>query len=154
MKSWLKDNGTEIYSTHNKEKHVVAERFIRILKQKNVYTDEWIDVTNKYNKTNHRTIKRKPLVVTSSTYIDFEVKNNDKGFKFEAVNHIKISKHKNIFVKGCTGNWLEEMFLIKEIKILCHGHMQYKNLTVKKCLKSFLKKNCKRQIKQILELKK
>ena len=40
MKSWLKDNGTEIYSTHNKEKHVVAERFIRILKQKNVYTDE------------------------------------------------------------------------------------------------------------------
>ena len=28
MKSWLQDNDIEIYSTHNKRKSVVAERFI------------------------------------------------------------------------------------------------------------------------------
>ena len=32
VKSWLEKNDVEIYSTHNEGKSVVAERFIRILK--------------------------------------------------------------------------------------------------------------------------
>ena len=34
MKSWLQDNNIEMYSTHNEGKYVVAERFIRTLKNK------------------------------------------------------------------------------------------------------------------------
>ena len=34
MKSWLEKNDIEMYSTHNEEKSVVAERFIRTLKNK------------------------------------------------------------------------------------------------------------------------
>ena len=34
FKKWLKDNDIEMYSTHNEEKSVVAERFIRTLKSK------------------------------------------------------------------------------------------------------------------------
>ena len=34
MKSWLQDNGIEMYSTHNEGKSVVAEIFIRTLKNK------------------------------------------------------------------------------------------------------------------------
>ena len=34
MKSWLQDNDIELYSTHNEEKSVVAEKFIRKLKTK------------------------------------------------------------------------------------------------------------------------
>ena len=34
FKKWLKDNDIEMYSIHNEEKSVVAERFIRILKTK------------------------------------------------------------------------------------------------------------------------
>ena len=34
MKLWLKDNDIEINSTHNEEKIVIAERFIRTLKNK------------------------------------------------------------------------------------------------------------------------
>ena len=34
MKSWLEKNGIEMYSTHNKGKYVIAERFIRALKNK------------------------------------------------------------------------------------------------------------------------
>ena len=35
---------------------------------------------------------------------------NDKNPKFEVSNHVKISKYKNIFVKGYTPNWSEEVF--------------------------------------------
>ena len=41
FKKWLKDNDTEMYSTHNEEKSVVAERFIRTLKTK-VYLYIWL----------------------------------------------------------------------------------------------------------------
>ena len=34
MKSWLLDNDTEMYSTQSEKKSVVAERFIRTLKNK------------------------------------------------------------------------------------------------------------------------
>ena len=34
MKSWLHDNGTEIYLKHKEGKPVIAKRFIRILKNK------------------------------------------------------------------------------------------------------------------------
>ena len=34
MKSWLEDNGIEMYSTHNEGKSVVQERFVRTLKNK------------------------------------------------------------------------------------------------------------------------
>ena len=34
MKTWLKENDVEIYSTHNNGKSVAAERFIKTLKNK------------------------------------------------------------------------------------------------------------------------
>ena len=53
MKSWLQDNDIAMYSTHNEGKSVVAERFIRALKNKiykyitliskNVYIDKLDD---------------------------------------------------------------------------------------------------------------
>ena len=76
MKSWPEKNKIEIYSTHNEGKYVVAERFIRTLKNKiykfmtsiskNVYIDILDDMINKYNNTYHRTIKMKPVDVKSS----------------------------------------------------------------------------------------
>ena len=76
MKSWPEKNKIEIYSTHNEGKYVVAERFIRTLKNKiykfmtsiskNVYIDILDDMINKYNNTYHRTIKMKPADVKSS----------------------------------------------------------------------------------------
>ena len=67
MKPWLKDNVIEMYSAHNEGKSVVAERFVRTLKNKiykyitsslkNVYIDKLDDIVNEYNNTYHRTIK-------------------------------------------------------------------------------------------------
>ena len=31
-------------------------------------------------------------------------------------DHVRISKHKNIFTKGYTSNWSEEVLVIKKVK--------------------------------------
>ena len=113
-----------MYSIHNEGKSVVAERFIRTLKNKiykymmaiskNVYIDKLDDVLNEYNNT-YRTIKMKPIDVKDNTYIDFE-KEVNKDPKFKISDHVRISKYKNIFAKGCMPNWSEEMFVISKIK--------------------------------------
>ena len=41
---------------------------------------------------------------------------NDKDPKFKVGNHVRISKHKNIFAKGYTPNWSEEVFVVSKIK--------------------------------------
>ena len=126
FKKWLKDNDIEMYSIHNKGKSVVAERFIGTLENKifkhmtviskNVYFDVLDDIVNKYNNTVHRTIKMKPIDVKDNTYIDSNKEVNDKDPKFKVRDHVRISKYKNIFAKGYTSNWPEEVFVIKKVK--------------------------------------
>ena len=41
---------------------------------------------------------------------------NYKDTKFEVRDHVKISKYKNLFAKGYTRNWSEEVFAIKIVK--------------------------------------
>ena len=108
FKNWLKDNDIEMYSIHNEGKSVIAERFIRTLKNKiykymtsiskNVYIDKLDDIVDEYNNnTYHKTIKIKPP-------------------KFEFGDYIRIPKYKNIFAKGYMPNWSEEVFIISKIK--------------------------------------
>ena len=71
FKKWLKDNKTEMYSAHNEGKSVVAERFIRSLKNKiyknmtaiskNVYFNVLNDIVDKYKNSYYRTIEIKPI---------------------------------------------------------------------------------------------
>ena len=94
MKSWLEKNGIEMYSTHNEGKSIVAERFVRTLKNK-VYKYEYIDkldIVNKFNNTYRRTIEMKPVDVKSSTCIDSSKKINDEDPKFKIGDIIRISK--------------------------------------------------------------
>ena len=115
-----------MYSIHNEGKSVVAERFIRTLKtkiykymtlvSKNVYIDKLNDIVGEYNNTYHRTIKMKLVDVKDNTYIDFKKEVNDKDPKFKVGDHVRISKYKNIFAKGYTPNWSEEVFVVNKIK--------------------------------------
>ena len=126
FKKWLKDNDTKMYSTHNAGKSIVAERFVRTLKNKiykhmvvaskNMYIDKLDDIVNEYNNTYHRTIKMKPIEVKDNTYIDSIKEVNDKDSKFKVGDHVRISKYKNIFAKGYTPNWSKKDFVIKEVK--------------------------------------
>ena len=80
---------------------------------KNVYIDKLDDMVSGYNNTYHRTIKMKPVDVEDNTHIDFEEEVNDKDPKFKFGDHVRISKYKNIFAKGYTASWSEEVFVVK-----------------------------------------
>ena len=126
FEKWLKDNDIEMYLIHNEGKSVVAERFIRTLKNKiykymtaiskNVYIDKLDDIVNEYNNTYHRTIKMKPVDVKDNTYIDSTALHSNKDLTFKVGDHVRISKYKNIFAKGYTPNWSEEVFVSKKVK--------------------------------------
>ena len=83
---------------------------------KNVYIDKLNEIVGEYNNTYHRTIKMKPVDVKDDTYFDFDKEVNDKDPKFKVGDHVRISKYKNVFVKGYTPNWPEEVFVIKKVK--------------------------------------
>ena len=69
-----------MYSTRNERKSVIAEQFIRTLKNKiykymssiskNIYIDKSDDIGNKYNNTSLNTFKIKPVNVKSNIYTD------------------------------------------------------------------------------------
>ena len=115
-----------MYSTHNEGKSVVAERFIRTLKKKiykdmtaiskSVYFNVLNDIVDEYNNTYHKTIKMKPVDVKSDSFSEYNEEFNEIDPKFEVKDHVRISKYKNIFAKGCAPNWSEEIFVVKKIK--------------------------------------
>ena len=115
-----------MYSTNNEGKSVIAERFIRTLKNKtykymtsmlkNVHIDKLDDIVKKYINTYHTSIKIKPVDVKDNTYIGFKKEVDDKNPKFKVGDHVRISKYKNIFAKWYMPNWSQEIFIIKKIK--------------------------------------
>ena len=80
------------------------------------YFDKLDDIVNEYSNTYHRTIKMKSVDVKSSTYIDSSKEINNKNPKFKIGDIVRILSYKNIFTKGCTPNWSEEVFVIKKVK--------------------------------------
>ena len=94
FKDFLKINNIEMYSTYNEGKSVVAERFIRTLKNKifkhmtavskNVYFDVLDDIVNKYNNIVHRSIKMKQFDVTSGSYAEYNENSDEKDLKFKS----------------------------------------------------------------------
>ena len=123
---FLQNNRIETYSTYNQGKSVVSERFLRALKNKiykymtsvskNVYIDKLEEMVNKYNNTYHSIMTMKTFDVRSSTYSNSSKDINEKDPKFKFADIVRLSKYKNIFVKGYTLNWLEEVILIKDVK--------------------------------------
>ena len=164
MKSWLEKNAIEMYSAHNEGKSVVAERFIRTLKNrifkymnslsKIVYIDKLDDIVSKYNNTYHSKIKTKLVDVKTSTYIDSSKETNDEDSTFKIDDIVRITKYKNIFAKGYVPNWSEEVFRIKKVKSTVLWTYVICDLKGEELLELFTKKNCKKQMKKNLELKK
>ena len=99
FKDFLKINNIEMYSTYNEGKSVIAERFVRTLKNKifkhmtaiskNIYFDALNDIVNKYNNTVYRTIKMKPIEVTSDSYAEYNKDSNKKNPKFKVGDHVR-----------------------------------------------------------------
>ena len=58
----------------------------------------------------------KPVDVKDNEYINTSNEINDKDPKLKVGDHVRISKYKNIFAKGYTPNWSENVFIIKKVK--------------------------------------
>ena len=80
-----------------------------------MYINKLDDIVNKHYNT-YSIIKMKPVDVKSNTYIDSSKEINNKDPKIKVDENVKISKYKNIFVKGYTRNWSVESSLIKKVK--------------------------------------
>ena len=88
-----------MYSTYNEGKSVVAERFIRTLKNKSykhmtatgkkVYYDVLDDVVNKYNDTKHSTIKLKPIDVGDINKRVYIHEHNEKDSRFKVGDRVR-----------------------------------------------------------------
>ena len=150
FKRFLRINNIDMCSTHNEGKSVVAERFFRTLKNKifkhiiviskNVYFDVLDDIVKKYSNTVHRTIKMKPIDVTSDSYAEYNEDFHEKDPKFKVGDHVRISKYKNIFAKGYTQNWSEEVFVVSKIKNTVPWTYVVSDLTGEEITGSFYKK--------------
>ena len=60
----------------------------------------------------------------------------------------------NIFAKGYTPNWSEEIFVVKKIKNTVPWTYLISDLNGEEIVGSFMEKNCRKLIKENLELKK
>ena len=149
FEKWLSANDINMYSTYNEGKSVVAERFIRTLKNKlykhmtatgkNVYYNVLDDVVNKYNNTKHSTIKMKPIDVKNNKrmYID---EHNEKDSKFKVGDGVRISRYKNIFAKGYAPNWSSEIFIVYKINDTVPHTYNLKDLNDEEIIDSFYDK--------------
>ena len=58
----------------------------------------------------------KTIDVTSEFYAEYHEDSNVTKLKFKVGDHVRISKYKNIFAKGYTKNWSEEVFVVSKIE--------------------------------------
>ena len=155
FKKWLSDNNIIMYSTYNEGNSVVAERFIRILKNKlykhmtatskNVYYNVLDDVVSKYNNTKHSTIKMKPIDVKNKkrVYID---EHNEKDSRFKVGDRVRIFKFKNIFAKGYTPNWSKEIFIVDKVNDTVPYTYNIKDLKGEEIIGSFYDRELQKSI--------
>ena len=123
----------ELYSTENEEKSSVVERWIRTMKEKmwkyfttnstSVYINVLLGLVREYNNTRHSSIKMTP-VEASKKKNELTVWRNlypnrlniiDINPKFSIGDKVRISKKKELFEKGYTTRWTEEVFTITKI---------------------------------------
>ena len=86
---------------------------------KNFYINKLDDIVNAINTIIHtiEQLRWNQLMLRIIHNNSMELpRSNDKDPKFKVSGHVRISKFKNIFAKGYTPSWSEEVFVIKKVK--------------------------------------
>ena len=134
VKELLDKNKITLYSTENEEKSSVCERWNRTIKSKmwkqftvqgnTQYLDMLPKLVKQYNNTKHSSIKMTPIEASKkknqgTVYFNLygDTKQVSSKPKFKVDDKVRISKYKrNVFDKGYTPNWTEEIFTIDKIQ--------------------------------------
>ena len=129
----LKNEGIQIYSTHNDEKCSVVERWNRTIKTNlwkyftangtYKYTDILQALIQKYNNTVNRSTKFTPVNARKSINYH-EVFHNLFSKKLHKSNttpifivgdKVRITRKKHLFDKGYTSNWTNKVYTISKV---------------------------------------
>ena len=134
MKELLEKNSITLYSTENEEKSSVCERWNRTIKTKmwkqftvqgnTQYLDMLPKLVKQYNNTKHSSIKMTPIEASKkinegTVYFNLygNMEPSSAKPKFKICDKVRISKYKrNVFDKGYTPNWTEEVFTVDKIQ--------------------------------------
>ena len=90
------------------------------------------------------------MKLKNNTYIDSIKEVSDKDPKFKVGDHVRLSKYKNIFAKGYTPNWSEEVFVIKEVKNALPWTYVINDLNGEESIGAFYEKELEKQINKDL----
>ena len=85
--------------------------------------------------------------------IDFKKEVNDNDPKFNVGDHVRILKHKNIFAKGYTPNWSEEVF-VNKIKNTVPWTYVINDLSGEKIIGTFYEKELQKTNQKEFRIKK
>ena len=113
----MKEEEIQLYNTYNETKASVVERVIRTLKtrmwryftaKKTMrYIEVLQDLVDSYNRSKHRSIRKKPINVTQNnerevwhTLYGEREKEGPVKYKFEVGDQVRISKMKRTFEKA------------------------------------------------------
>ena len=121
---------------------------------KNIYFNKLDNIVNKYNSTVHRTTKMKPSDVTSDSYAEYSKDSNEKDPKFKVGDRVRISKYKNIFAKGSSQNWSEEVFVISRNKDTVTWNCIFSNLNGEPITGSFYEKDLQKTSQEKFRIEK
>ena len=134
LKDLLDKNGINMYSTENEEKSSVVERWNRTIKSKmwkqftvqgnTQYLDMLPKILKQYNNTKHSSIKMTPTEASKKSnegtvYFNLygKIETLKQKPKFIIGDKVRTSKYKrNVFNKGYTPNWTEELFTVDKIQ--------------------------------------
>ena len=122
-----------MYSTYNEGKYVIAERFIRTLKNKifkhmaaiskKVYFDVLDDIGNKYNNTVHRTIKIKLLMLQMILMLNKMKILIKKILNLKLVTMLEFQNTKTFLLKDMLQIGQKKFLLLVKLKIQFLGLM-------------------------------
>ena len=121
---------------------------------KNFYFNDLDDIVKKYNNTVNSSIKMKPKDVVDYSFAEYSEETIKKDPKFKVGDNIRISKYKNIFIKGYTLNWSEEVFVVNKVQNTVAWTYLINGLNGAEIKGSFYEKNCIRLIRKNLGLRK
>ena len=132
FQSLMKEYGIHHYHTFSPLKASLVERVNRTLKTKmyRQFTERntlhWLDqlpnLVKEYNNDTHRTIGMTPLQAEKKknrkqvlqSILQSRRRRSTKQH-FQVGDIVRLSRHKNLFAKGYTMNWTEELFRVSEI---------------------------------------
>ena len=92
--------------------------------------------------------------ITSDSYAEYNKDSNVTKLKFKVGDHVRISKYKNIFAKGYTQNWSEEVFVVSKIKDTFPWTYVISDLNGEKIAGSFYEKESQKTSQEKLRIEK